>query len=156
MPPPARPCYWRGELVGEAEYPPERDISEEEPRIGVFVCHCGSNIAGFVDVESVEAYAATLPYVTHAERNLYTCSQDSITHITEQIEEHGLNRVIVAACTPLTHEPLISAISAPGFTPMIGRALLPRRAIWCVWPWREQPGCSPCRGSAFRCRNAPW
>jgi len=110
----------RGELVSEAEYPPERDISEEEPRIGVFVCHCGSNIAGFVDVESVEAYAATLPYVTHAERNLYTCSQDSITHITEQIEEHGLNRVIVAACTPLTHEPLFrESLRMAGLNPYL-------------------------------------
>jgi heterodisulfide reductase subunit A-like polyferredoxin len=96
----------RGTQVREPAYPPERDISGEMPRVGVFICHCGSNIAGFVDVEALESYATTLPFVAHAERNLYTCSQDSIAHISQQIEEHGLNRVVVAACTPLTHEPL--------------------------------------------------
>jgi heterodisulfide reductase subunit A-like polyferredoxin len=96
----------RGTLVREKEVPPERDVSGEEPRVGVFICHCGSNIAGFLDVEKVVGYAQTLPAVAHAERNLYTCSQDSIAHITETVKEHGLNRVVVASCTPLTHEPL--------------------------------------------------
>jgi heterodisulfide reductase subunit A-like polyferredoxin len=87
-------------------YPPERDISSETPRTGVFVCHCGSNIGGYLEVPTVTAYASRLPTVVHAEHNLYTCSQDSIRHIAEQIEALGLNRVVVASCTPLTHQPL--------------------------------------------------
>ncbi len=102
----------------EVVWPPERDISTEEPRVGVFVCHCGSNIAGFLDVPAVTAYAATLPGVAHAEHNLYTCSQDSIRHIAEVVREKGLNRVVVAACTPLTHEPLFQdAIRQAGLNP---------------------------------------
>nr|MBN1229228.1 FAD-dependent oxidoreductase [Anaerolineae bacterium] len=93
-------------LTKQTEYPEERDVSGEELRIGVFVCHCGSNIGGYLDVPEVAEYAATLPGVAHAESNLYTCSQDSIAHIAEEIRERGLNRVVVASCTPLTHEPL--------------------------------------------------
>ena len=96
----------RHTLTRKIEYPPERDIQAEEPRVGVFVCHCGSNIGGFVDVPAVADYAKTLSNVAHAEHNLYTCSQDSIRHITEQVKELGLNRLVVASCTPLTHEPL--------------------------------------------------
>jgi heterodisulfide reductase subunit A-like polyferredoxin len=96
----------RGTLTAERDYPPERDIAEEEPRIGVFVCHCGSNIGGFLDVPSVAEYARGLPFVVHAEDNLYTCSQDSIELIKERIKEHRLNRVVVASCTPHTHEPM--------------------------------------------------
>ncbi len=96
----------RGTLTRKIEYPPERDISQEEAKVGVFVCHCGSNIGGFLDVPEVAEYATSLPNVAHAEHNLYTCSQDSIVHITEQVKELGLNRVVVASCTPLTHEPL--------------------------------------------------
>jgi heterodisulfide reductase subunit A-like polyferredoxin len=93
-------------LTREPEFPPERDVAGEEPRIGVFVCHCGSNIGGYLDVPGTADYAAALPGVVHAETNLYTCSQDSIKHIIEQIQEHNLNRVIVASCTPTTHRPL--------------------------------------------------
>lgn len=96
----------RGTLTASKSYPPERDIEHEELRVGVFVCHCGSNIGGFLDVPQVAEYAATLPSVVHAEHNLYSCSQDSIVHIAEQVKELGLNRVVVASCTPLTHEPL--------------------------------------------------
>jgi heterodisulfide reductase subunit A-like polyferredoxin len=98
------PARWT--RTEEVVYPPERDVAEEEPRVGVFVCHCGSNIGGFLDVPSVAEYAKSLPGVVHAEDNLYTCSQDAIQHITEQTRELGLNRVVVASCTPLTHEPL--------------------------------------------------
>jgi heterodisulfide reductase subunit A len=84
---------------------PERDVSQEEPRIGVFVCHCGINIASVVDVEAVRDYAQTLPYVQHVENNLFTCSQDTQGLIKERIKEHNLNRVVVASCTPRTHEP---------------------------------------------------
>lgn len=96
----------RNTLTRKVEYPPERDITQEEPQVGVFVCHCGSNIGGFLDVPDVAEYAKALPNVVHAEHNLYTCSQDSIIHITEQVKDLGLNRVVVASCTPLTHEPL--------------------------------------------------
>ncbi len=96
----------RGKLTVVKEYPPERDVSEEEPRIGVFVCHCGINIGGVVDVPGVVEYAKTLPNVMYAEHNLYTCSQDTQKGIRERIKEHNLNRVVVASCTPRTHEPL--------------------------------------------------
>ena len=96
----------RGSLVQEKEYPAEIDVTGETPRIGVFVCHCGINIGGYVDVPSVVDYAETLPNVVYAERNLYTCSQDTQEKIKEKIAEENLNRVIVASCSPRTHEPL--------------------------------------------------
>ncbi|HJX37880.1 MAG TPA: FAD-dependent oxidoreductase, partial [Anaerolineae bacterium] len=96
----------RGTLTKEKAYPPELDVSQEEPRIGVFVCHCGSNIGGFLDVPGVAEYARTLPHVVHATHNLYTCSQDSVELIKKRIAEHSLNRVVVASCTPHTHEPM--------------------------------------------------
>ena len=96
----------RGELLKRGEYPPERDVSQEEPRIGVFVCHCGINIAGVVDVEAVREYARTLPHVVYAEDNLFTCSQDTQERIKEVIIKERLNRVVVTACSPRTHEPL--------------------------------------------------
>jgi heterodisulfide reductase subunit A-like polyferredoxin len=110
----------RGTLITPAEYPPERDTSKEEPKVGVFVCHCGSNIGGFLDVPEVAKYAESLPHVVHAENNLYTCSQDSIKRITEQARELGLNRVVVASCTPLTHEPLFQdSIRQAGLNPYL-------------------------------------
>ena len=96
----------RETLTTVKEYPPERDVSGEEPRIGVFVCHCGINIGGFVNVPEVVEYVKTLPNVVYAEHNLYTCSEDTQKGIREKIKEHNLNRVIVASCTPRTHEPL--------------------------------------------------
>lgn len=102
------------------EYPPERDISQESPRIGVFVCHCGSNIGGFLDVSKVAAFARTLPNVVHTEDNLYSCSQDSIALIAQRVEEMGLNRVVVASCSPLTHAPLFQdSIRAAGLNPYV-------------------------------------
>ena len=95
----------------EAEAPAARaaGTAKEEPRIGVFICHCGSNIAGFLDVADVTEYAATLPHVVFATRNLYTCAEDGIQAIKQAIKEHDLNRVVVASCTPRTHEPLFRA-----------------------------------------------
>lgn len=77
-----------------------------EPRIGVFVCHCGKNIGGVVDVPQVVEYAKGLPNVVYAEHNLYTCSEEGVGSIKRKIKENNLNRVIVASCTPRTHEPL--------------------------------------------------
>lgn len=96
----------RGSLSRAVQYPPERDIREETPRVGVFVCHCGSNIAGYLDVEAVTEAASKLTYVVHADHLLYACSQDSTAVIQSRIEEHELNRVVVASCTPLTHAAL--------------------------------------------------
>jgi len=96
----------RGKLTVVKEYPPETDVSPEDPRIGVFVCHCGINIGGVVNVPEVVEYVKTLPNVVHAEHNLYTCSQDTQKRIREKIKELNLNRIIVASCTPRTHEPL--------------------------------------------------
>jgi heterodisulfide reductase subunit A len=96
----------RGTLTTLKEYPTQRDVSKEEPRIGVFVCHCGINIGGVVNVPAVVEYAKTLPNVVYAEANLYTCSQDTQKLIAEKIKQNKLNRVIVASCTPRTHEPL--------------------------------------------------
>ena len=110
----------RNSLTTKVEFPPERDVRGEAPRVGVFICHCGSNIGGYLDVPKVTDYAAKLTHVVHAENNLYTCSQDSIRHISEQIQEFGLNRVVVASCTPRTHEPLFQdSLRAAGLNPYL-------------------------------------
>jgi heterodisulfide reductase subunit A len=96
----------RGTQIVRAAYPEERDVTAEEPRIGFFVCHCGINIGGVVDVKAVRDYAADLPNVVYAADNLYSCSQDTQALLTKTIREEGINRVVVAACTPRTHEPL--------------------------------------------------
>ena len=96
----------RGQLTAMKEYPPEVDVSREESLIGGFVCHCGINIGGVVNVPEVVEYVRTLPNVVYAEHNLYTCSQDTQKRIREKIKELNINRVIVASCTPRTHEPL--------------------------------------------------
>ncbi len=96
----------RGTLTRTPEYPEERDVRDEPERIGVFICHCGINIGSVVTVPEVVEYAKSLPGVVYAEHNLYTCSQDTQERIRERIREHGINRVVVASCTPRTHEPL--------------------------------------------------
>jgi heterodisulfide reductase subunit A len=96
----------RDTLTLKRTYPAEIPVANEDPRIGVFVCHCGINIASVVDVPAVREYAGTLPNVAYVANNLFTCSQDTQQLIREAIKEHRLNRVVVAACTPRTHEPL--------------------------------------------------
>ncbi len=96
--------YRKGDLSIERVYPAERDVSLEEPRIGVFVCHCGANIGRIVDVPSVVDYSLTLPNVVYAQEQLFSCATNSAEEITEMIKEKGLNRVIVAACSPRTLE----------------------------------------------------
>jgi len=90
----------------EVPLPEEIDIRGEPPRIGVFVCRCGTNIASVVDVPGVVAHAKALPGVAYAEENMFACSQDSLDRMARVIKENRLNRVVVAACTPRTHEPL--------------------------------------------------
>lgn len=96
----------RNTATKHVETPAPRDIRREKPRIGVFVCNCGINIGGIVRVPEVAEYARTLPNVIYVEENLFTCSQDTQDKLTEVIEKQGLNRVVIAACTPRTHEPL--------------------------------------------------
>jgi heterodisulfide reductase subunit A-like polyferredoxin len=96
----------RGTMVTRKEYPEEREVKDEDPRIGVFVCRCGNNIGGVVNVPGIKEYAASLGNVVFADENLYTCSQDTQEKIKKAVEEHKLNRVIVASCSPRTHEPL--------------------------------------------------
>jgi heterodisulfide reductase subunit A2 len=98
--------YRRGKLTTAKIYPPERDVSAEAPRIGVFVCHCGTNIGRVVDVPATVEYALTLPNVVFAKEQLFSCATNSIKEITDTITEKGLNRVVVAACSPRTLEPL--------------------------------------------------
>ncbi len=96
----------RGTEVEEVVLPPERDISQEEPKVGVIVCHCGMNIAGTVDVQKVADAAAEEPGVAHTETIIYACAPDGQQKIRDLITEKGLNRVIIASCTPRTHSPL--------------------------------------------------
>ncbi|MEW6697615.1 MAG: FAD-dependent oxidoreductase [Bacillota bacterium] len=96
----------RGTLSKVKEYPTERDITQEEPRVGVFVCNCGINIGSVVRVPEVTEFSKTISGVVHSEEFLFSCSQDSIEKIKERINEHKLNRVVVASCTPRTHAPL--------------------------------------------------
>ena len=98
--------YRRGKLAKERIYPPERDVSKEEPKIGVFVCHCGANIGRVVNVPSAVEYALTLPNVVYATEQLFSCATNAAGEITDIAMEKGLNRVVIAACSPRTLEPL--------------------------------------------------
>ncbi len=97
--------YRRGKLTVPRVYPEERKVQAEEPRVGVFVCHCGANIGRVVNVPELVRYALGLPHVVYAEEDLFWCSTDGTKRIMEAVKEKGLNRVVVAACTPKTHEP---------------------------------------------------
>ncbi len=128
----------RDTLVSAGEMPPERDVLAKTPRIGVFVCHCGINIGGVVDVPSVTRYARTLPGVRYAEDNLYTCSQDTQERIKAMIAEHDLNRVVVASCTPRTHEPLFQkTLREAGLNPYLFEFVNVREQ--CSWVHMHEP-----------------
>ena len=96
----------RGTLTRTKTYPDEKAVAGEDPRIGVFVCNCGTNIGGIVDVPAVAEYARTLPHVAYVEENMFTCAQDTQDKLRQVVAEKGLDRVVIAACTPRTHEPL--------------------------------------------------
>jgi heterodisulfide reductase subunit A len=98
--------YRRGNLSKERVYPTEKDVSQEEPRVGVFVCHCGANIGRIVNVPGTVEYCKTLPNVVYAQEQLFSCATNSAKQITDMINEKNLNRVVVAACSPRTLEPL--------------------------------------------------
>ena len=110
----------RGTMVEHKQYPAEKDSAGQDVRIGVFVCHCGTNIAGVVDVASVAEYAAGLENVVFTEESIYACSTDSQERIKELIRKHDLNRVVVASCTPRTHEPLFrNTLKEAGLNPYL-------------------------------------
>ena len=128
----------RGTLITPKVYPAEREVTGEEPRIGVFVCHCGTNIAGVVNVPAVVEYARTLPNVVYVENNLYTCSNDTQERIKEKISEHNLNRVVVASCTPRTHEPLFrNTLREVGLNPYLFEMANIRDQ--CSWVHMQEP-----------------
>jgi len=128
----------RNTLVLPKVYPPFRDVSGEDPRIGVFICNCGINIGGVVKVPSVVEYARTLPNVVHVDDNLFTCSQDTQQKIRKAIDEHKLNRVIVASCTPRTHEPLFQeTLAEAGLNPYLFTMANIRDQ--CSWVHMQEP-----------------
>ena len=115
-----------------------KDVSTEGVRIGVFVCHCGTNIGGIVDVPSVRDYAAKLPFVAHAEDVIYLCSSDSQQLIIDRIKEKGLNRVVVASCTPRTHEPLFrNALAKAGLNSYL--LVMTNIRDQCSWVHMNEP-----------------
>ncbi|MGQ9604333.1 MAG: FAD-dependent oxidoreductase [bacterium] len=123
----------------EIDQPQELPINEDkELRIGVFVCHCGLNIGGVIDVKSVARYAAELPDVVYATDKLYTCSDDTQQDIAKIIKEKRLNRVVVAACTPRTHEPIFRQTCAhAGLNPYLFEMANIRDQ--CSWVHSESP-----------------
>ncbi len=128
----------RGTQIKPKAYPPEKDVKGEEPRIGVFVCHCGTNIGGVVNITQVVEYANTLPNVVYVENNLYTCSNDTQDRIKEKIAEHNLNRVVVASCTPRTHEPLFrNTLAEAGLNPYLFEMANIRDQ--CSWVHMHEP-----------------
>jgi len=128
----------KGTLVKEKQYPKERDVSSEEPRVGVFICHCGINIGGYLDVPELIKHAQSLKNVAYAETNIYTCSDDTQKKIVDAIKKHNLNRIIVAACTPRTHEPLFQkSLKDAGLNPYLLEMTNIREQ--CSWVHMDQP-----------------
>ena len=123
----------RGSLVKTKKFPEEIDAGSVEPRIGVFVCNCGVNIGGFADVPAIAAYAKGLPGVAYVEENLFTCAQDTQDKMVKVIKEKNLNRIVVAACTPRTHEPLFQeTIRNAGLNPyLFEMANIRNQCTWC-------------------------
>ncbi|MEW6077950.1 MAG: FAD-dependent oxidoreductase [Thermodesulfobacteriota bacterium] len=128
----------RNTLIAKKEYPPERDITDEEPRIGVFVCHCGINIASTVDVERVTAAVSGDPHVVFATHTMYACSDASLSAVRQAIVDHRLNRIVVASCTPRTHEPLFrETLREAGLNPFLFE--LSNIRDQCSWVHASEP-----------------
>ncbi|KPJ53708.1 hypothetical protein AMJ39_03515 [candidate division TA06 bacterium DG_24] len=128
----------RGSLIAHREYPPEKDVCGQDPRIGVFICHCGKNIGGVADVPSLVGYTKDQPDVVHVEDNLYTCSTDTQERIKELIKEKDLNRVVVISCTPRTHEPLFrETVRQGGLNPYLFEMANIRDQ--CTWVHMHEP-----------------
>ncbi len=129
----------RGTLMRKKEFPPEREVAGEPARVGVFVCNCGLNIGGIADVPAIVDYAKTLSQVEYAQANLFTCSQDSQAQMAEMIQEHQLNRVVVAACSPTTHQPIFQEMMR---TAGVNKYLFEMANIrnQCTWVHQNEPG----------------
>lgn len=129
----------RGTETAVKQLPPEIDVLNQEPRIGVFICHCGINIAATVDIEKVVEAVKDLPNVIYATNTLYACSQDSQEMIKQLIKEHNLNRIVVASCTPRTHEPLFQeTIREAGLNKyLFDLADIREQCSWCHMGNRE-------------------
>jgi heterodisulfide reductase subunit A-like polyferredoxin len=120
-------------------YPDEHDVTDEEPRIGVFICHCGRNIASVVDVEQVVKNIEDEPGVVFATHTMFTCADTSLSNIRAQIVEHRLNRIVVASCTPRTHEPLFrETMREAGLNPYLFEMANIRDQ--CSWVHSASPG----------------
>jgi heterodisulfide reductase subunit A len=137
----------RGALLKKKEYPPEKDVATEEARVGVFVCNCGLNIGGVVDVPALVEYARGIPNVAYAQANLFTCSQDAQKQMSEMIREHGLNRVVVAACSPSTHQAIFQDMLR---TSALNKYLFEMANIrnQCTWVHQSEP-----EAAAEKCRD---
>jgi heterodisulfide reductase subunit A-like polyferredoxin len=139
----SRALAWVKDELEHKEVEPEdtiikTDVEEDELRIGVFVCHCGINIGGIVDVPKVVEDAKNLPFVVHAEENLYTCSEDAQNHLTVTIKEKNLNRVVIASCTPKTHEPIFrDTCEKAGLNPFLFEMANIRDQ--CSWVHMKEP-----------------
>ncbi|WP_041275139.1 FAD-dependent oxidoreductase [Desulfotomaculum nigrificans] len=128
----------KGTLTKTKEYPAPKDVTGEIVRTGVFVCHCGINIGSVVDVPAVAEYAKTLPGVVYATDKLYACSQDSSAQIKEAIEQYGLNRIVVASCSPRTHEPMFQeTLKEAGLNPHLFEMANIRDH--CSWVHQNEP-----------------
>ena len=125
-------------LITSKEYPYEHDVTDESPRIGVFVCHCGINIAGTVDVEKVTESIKNQRGVVFASHTMHTCSDASLSNIKEQIVKNRLNRVVVASCTPRTHEPIFrETLREAGLNPYLFE--LANIRDQCSWVHSSEP-----------------
>jgi heterodisulfide reductase subunit A-like polyferredoxin len=128
----------RGTLVKEKKYPTEKNVINEKPRIGVFICHCGINIGGVVDIKDVVNFSKELKDVVYADANIYTCSEDTQKKIADMIKKHNLNRLVVAACTPRTHEPLFkNSLREAGLNPHMFEMTKIREQ--CSWVHSDKP-----------------
>ncbi len=117
----------------ETQKPVEAPEQAESPRVGIFVCHCGMNIAGTVDVKQVVEYAKTIPDVVVVKENRYTCADPGQDEIRKAIKEYKLNRVVVAACSPRMHEPTFrKTVSEAGLSPFLFEmANIREFSSWC-------------------------
>ena len=129
----------RNTLTREPPVFEEKDIRGERPRIGVFLCRCGTNIADVVDIPALLEYSRTLPSVEYAEENMFSCSQATQDKISELIRDKGLNRVVVAACSPKTHDPLfMETLASAGINKYLFELVNIRNQ--CSWVHKESPG----------------
>ena len=129
----------RGTLQKKKEFPPETEVTGEPARIGVFVCNCGINIGGIADVPAIVEYAKTIPDVAYVQANLFSCSQDAQKQMAEVIQEHKLNRVVVAACSPSTHQPIFQDMlrNAALNKYLFEMANIRNQCTWCHQTERE-------------------